>query len=121
MREHMNRLCALEHSVPLRLVPLPLKDVILIAANRLTARGVTASFSNIGKVSMPREMEDLIHFFGAYTSAGKTQACACSFGGQSVVSFAGHETERVFFKKLVQMGIDVVLTTNLPPESERGS
>ncbi len=99
--------------------------MILIAANRLTARGVTASFSNIGKVSMPREMEDLIHFFGAYTSAGKTQACACSFGGQYVVSFAGpfrsHETERVFFKKLVQMGIDVVLTTNLPPESERGS
>ena len=125
MREHMNRLCALEHSVPLRLVPLPLKDVILLAANRLTARGVTASFSNIGKVSMPREMGNLIHFFGAYTSAGKTQACACSFGGQYVVSFAGpfrsHETERVFFKKLVQMGIDVVLTTNLPPESERGS
>ena len=125
MRDHMNALCSLEHSVPLRLVPLRLKDVILLAANRLTARGVTASFSNIGKVSMPKEMEGLIHFFGAYTSAGKTQACACSFGGQYVVSFAGpfrsHETERVFFKELSQMGIDVVITTNLPPESERGS
>lgn len=121
VRERMNALCALEHNVPLRLVPLAAKDVILRTAGRLAARGVTASFSNIGKVSMPEEMERLIHFFGAYTSAGKTQACACSFGGQYVVSFAGpfrvHETERVFFRELTRLGIEVVLTTNLLPEN----
>ena len=120
MREHMNVLCALEHSIPLRLVPLPVKDVILRGANRLAARGVTASFSNVGKVSMPKEMEPLIHLFSVFTSAGMPQACACSFGGQYVVSFASpfrnYETERVFFRELAQMGLDVVLTTNLPPE-----
>ena len=120
MREHMNVLCALEHSIPLRLVPLPVKDVILRGANRLAAGGVTASFSNVGKVSMPKEMEPLIHLFSVFTSAGMPQACACSFGGQYVVSFASpfrnYETERVFFRELAQMGLDVVLTTNLPPE-----
>lgn len=122
VRERMNALCALEHNVPLRLVPLVAKDVILRTASRLAARGVTASFSNVGKVSMPEEMEALIHSFSAFTSAGKTQACACSFGGQYVVSFAGpfrtHETERVFFRELARLGIEVVLTTNLPPENE---
>lgn len=122
LREQMNVLCALEHSVPLRLVPLPLKDVILRTANWLAAQGATASFSNVGKVSMPGEMEKMIHLFGAFTSAGKPQACACSFGGQYVVSFASSlrscEVERIFFRELAQMGIEIVLTTNLPPEGE---
>ena len=122
IRERMNALCALEHSVPLRLVPLPLKDVILRIANMIAAQGVTASFSNIGKVSMPKEMEKLIHLFSVFASAGMLQACACSFGGVYAVSFASPyrvcETERVFFRELTQLGIKVVLTTNLPPEME---
>ena len=122
MRERMNVLCSLEHSVPLRLVPLPLKDVILRIANGIAARGVTASFSNIGKVSMPKEMEKLIRLFSVFASAGMLQACACSFGGEYVVSFASPyrtcETERIFFRELTQLGIKVTLTTNLPPERE---
>ncbi|MCX4315400.1 MAG: hypothetical protein OSJ52_01990 [Lachnospiraceae bacterium] len=122
MREHMNTLCALEHSIPLRLVPLPIKDIVLRIANRLTSRGITASFSNVGKVSMPKEMQRLIRLFSVFTSAGMLQACACSFGGQYVISFASpfcsYETERVFFRELAQMGIEVVLTTNLSLESE---
>ncbi len=122
LREHMNTLCALEHSVPLRLVPLPIKDVVLRIANRLAARGVTASFSNVGKVSMPKEMEKMIGLFSVFASAGMLQACACSFGGQYTVSFASPyricETERVFFRELARMGLEVVLTTNLPPENE---
>lgn len=118
----MNALCALEHSVPLRLVPLPLKDVILRIANKIAAQGVTASFSNVGKVSMPREMEKLIHLFSVFACAGMLQACACSFGGVYVVSFASPyracETERVFFRELARLGIEVVLTTNLQPETE---
>lgn len=122
MREQMNTLCALEHSIPLRLVPLPIKDIVLRIANWLTSRGITASFSNIGRVSMPEEMNRHIHLFNVFTSAGMLQACACSFHGQYIVSFASPfrscETERIFFRKLSQMGIDVILTTNLPSESE---
>lgn len=122
MRAQMNGLCALEHSLPLRLVPLPLKDVILRMANWLAARSVTASFSNVGKVSMPRETEKLIRLFSVFTSAGMLQACACSFGEEYVISFAtpfrNFEMERIFFRELAQMGIKIVLTTNLPSEQE---
>lgn len=123
MRARMNGLCALEHNTLLRLVPLPVKDVILRVANQLAARGVTASFSNVGQVPMPGELAKLIRLFSVFTSAGKPQACACSFGGEYVVSFASpfrdFEVERVFFRELAQMGIEIVLTTNLP--SEKGN
>lgn len=122
MHEHMNILCALEHSVPLRLVPLPVKDVILRVANAVASRNATASLSNVGKVSMPEQMSSFIHRFGVFTCAGVLQACACSFNSHYVVTFASpfrtHEVERVFFRELVQLGVEVVLTTNFPPDGE---
>lgn len=120
LRAHMNMLCALEHSIPLRLVPLPIKDVVLRIANRLAARAATASFSNVGKISMPAEMGRFLRLFSVFTSAGCLQACACSFGAHYMVSFASpfrsHEVERVFFRELTRMGLEVVLTTNLPAD-----
>jgi len=118
LREHVNALCFLEHNIPLRLVPLLLKDRILRAAARLADRQATASFSNVGKVDMPAEMERYIHLFGAFTSPGKLQASVCSFRDRYVICFAGpfrgHDVERAFFRSLVQMGIDVEITASLP-------
>ncbi len=118
LHEHLNALCFLEHNFPLRLVPLLLKDRILHTANRLVNRQATASFSNIGKVTMPAEMERYIRLFGAFASPGKLQASVCSFQNRYVISFAGpfrgHEVERAFFRSLVQMGIDVEIAANLP-------
>ena len=122
LRERMNRLCALEHSIPLRVVPLPAKDVVLRTANIVAARGTTSSFANVGKITMPEEMEPFISQFGVLTCAGVLQACACSFGPWYVVSFAGpfweHEVERAFFRELSQLGLEVVLTANFHPDGE---
>ncbi len=122
LRDRMNRLCALEHSIPLRIVPLPVKDIVLRTANILAMRGTTSSFSNVGKITMPEGMEQLIHQFGVLTCAGVLQACACSFGPWYVVSFAGpfreHEVERAFFRELSQLGLEVVLTANFHPDGE---
>jgi len=116
LHERLNALCSLEHSIPLRLVPLLLKDRILRAAVRLADRQATASFSNVGKVTMPAEMEGYIRLFGAFTSPGKLQATACSFQDRYVISFAGpfrgRDVERAFFRSLVQMGIDVEIAAD---------
>ena len=73
---------------------------------------------------MPTGLEALIRRFSVFPCAGMLQACACSFGGEYTVSFASpfrdFEVERVFFRELAQMGIDIVLTTNLPSEKEEG-
>ena len=122
MRDHMNALCALEHNIPLRLVPLPIKDVVLRIANIVVSRKATASFSNVGRTAMPTGMEKFIRQFSVYICAGVLQACSCSFNGHYVVSFASpfrtHEVERIFFRELTQLGLDVVLTTNFSADGE---
>lgn len=117
LREQMNMLCAMEHSIPMRIVPLAVKNPVLRAANMLADRKTTASFSNVGKVTVPPEMEQYINLFSAFASPNMLQATACSFQDNYVISFAGpfccHDIERSFFQKLVQLGLNVVITTNL--------
>ncbi len=117
LHERLNLLCSLEHSVPLRLVPLLLKNPILRTAGGLARRKTTASFSNVGKAVMPEELGRYIHLFGAFTSPNQLQASSCSFLDSYVVTFAGHlrnhDTECAFFRSLVQMGIDVTVASNL--------
>ena len=117
MRERMNQMCALEHNLLMRIVPLFLKDPVLRAANILAARKVTASFSNVGRVTLPEGMERYVRLFSVFAAPNMVQASACSFQERYVVSFAGpfcrHDVERAFFRRLVSMGIDVTITTNL--------
>lgn len=116
LRARMNELCSLEHSLPLRLVPLPVKDLILRGAGCLESRRSTASFSNVGRVSMPEAMERYIRLFSVFTSPNVLQACACSFGDHYVVSFSGvlvnRDVERAFFSTLAGLGLDVTVVTN---------
>lgn len=117
MRERMNQMCALEHSLPMRMVPLFLKDPALRAANILAERKSTASFSNVGRVTLPKGMERYVRLFSVFAAPNMLQASACSFQERYVVSFAGpfcrHDVEHAFFRRLVGMGIDVTITTNL--------
>lgn len=118
MRKQMNRMCALEHSLPMRMVPLFLKDPVLWAANFVAERKATASFSNVGRVTLPKGMERYVRLFSVFAAPNMVQASACSFQEWYVVSFAGpfcnHEVERAFFGSLTSMGIAVTITTNLP-------
>ncbi len=117
LREQMNTLCAMEHSIPMRIVPLAIKNPVLRVANMLAEKKTTASFSNVGKVTVPPGMEQYIHLFDAFASPNMLQASACSFQDNYVISFAGpfccHDVERSFFQKLIQFGLDVVITTNI--------
>jgi len=117
LHERLNLLCSLEHSIPLRLLPLMLKDPVLRAAGGMARRKVSASFSNVGKVVMPEGLREYIRLFGAFTSPNQLQATSCSFLDTYVITFAGHlrshDTECAFFRALVRMGIDVTVASNL--------
>lgn len=116
LREHMNTLCAMEHSLIMRMVPLIIKNPILRVANILAEQKTTASFSNVGKVTLPKEMEPYVRLFSVIASPNMLQASACSFRDTYVVSFAGpfcrHDVERTFFRSLAGLGIKVTVTTN---------
>lgn len=116
LKEQMNVWSALEHNILIRLLPLFVKDAILRTAAFIMRRKTTASFSNVGRVSMPKEMEKYINLFTAYTSPDILQACSCSFGDNYVISFASpfysRDVERTFFRFLTQMGIEVEIAAN---------
>ncbi len=116
LREQMNVWCNLEHNIFIRLLPLTIKDIILRAASFIVRKNSTASFSNVGKVSMPSCMEKYINLFTAFTSPNILQVCACSFNDNYIVSFAGpfrnHDIERAFFCTLTDAGIDVEIAAN---------
>ncbi len=117
LREHMNRLTALEHNAFMRVVPLGLKDVILKFANYLSDRGITASLSNVGKVNMPEELAPYIHMFNCFTSVKRPQIAICSFQDKLMVSFAspftGTDIQKEFFRTLAQEGIQITVTSNV--------
>ena len=75
----MNELIAFEKHKILRWAPLDLKNVCLRASSKMAEREVTAVFSNMGMVKLPKEYEDLIERFGVYTSTPRTEVGVCSF------------------------------------------
>lgn len=117
LRNHMERLAALEHNFFARAVPLSIKDITLQMANYINERGITAAISNVGKITMPSEFTPYIRQFDVFTSARRPQICMCSYGDNLVVSFTSPFTDtdiqKTFFHTLSKKGIDVKIASNL--------
>lgn len=117
LKNHMEKLAALEHNVFTRIVPLSIKDVTLRIANYINERGITAALSNVGKITMPAEFTPYIKDFDFFTSVRRPQVCICSYGDNLVVSFTSPYTEtdiqKIFFQTLTKKGIDVKIASNL--------
>ena len=113
----MNHLVALERNYVTRAIPLILKKPTLQLAHYLTSKEVTTSFSNIGKVSMPKELEPYIDGFDVCVSTRKIQVCLCSYGDQLSISFTSPfvstEVQKHFFRVLTSKGIRVTINTNV--------
>lgn len=117
LKDHLNRLTALEYNVLTRVVPLIIKDVTLRIADKVNERGITAALSNIGRITMPSEFTPYIRQFAVYTSARRPQICICSFGDNLVISFTSPFTDtdiqKTFFQTLTQKGLHIEIATNL--------
>lgn len=113
----MDRMVALEKNYVTRAVPLVLKKPTLKLAHYFNSEEVTTSFSNIGKVTMPKELESYIDGFDVYVSTKKIQICMCSYGDQLSISFTSPfvttEVQKNFFRELTSKGIKVRISTNL--------
>lgn len=116
-RNRLNKLVALEHNYVTRVLPLVFKKPTLKFAHYLTNREITTSLSNIGIVTMPKEVEDYIDVFDIYVSTAKTQVCLCSFKDKLSISFTSPfintEIQKNFFRELSSRGIPVSITTNI--------
>lgn len=125
MAEHMNEWIALEKNPFLRVTPLELKNVCMQAGAKLAEKELTAVFSNMSIVSMPKEYEKYIYRFGVYTSTGKLELCACSFGDKLSLGFTARSDAdnviRNFFDILSKMGIHIKIENPAYPDKQEQS
>ena len=117
LRTHMNRLSALEHNVFMRVIPLVLKDYVLRLASRLADKGVTATLSNVGKITITKELAPYIDMFDCFTSVRRPQIGMCSFEDRLVVSiaspFIGTDIQKSFFRMLSNEGVKIQIASNI--------
>ena len=109
MSAHISELLALELHPILRLAPLELKNLCIQAGAKFSEKNVTAIFSNMSAVKMPKSYVPYIERFGVYTNTPKMELCLCSF--QDKLSFAftsRYDTENIernFYRLLQEQGI----------------
>ena len=103
-----------------RLIPMFIKKYILSMSERLLGdRFNSTTLSNLGIIDIPGEMSNYVKELGFMIgrARGKPGSCGCvSYKNNLYISFSRKikesEFERLFFTKLVEMGIPVTIESN---------
>ena len=118
LQERINLFASIENKMIAKLVPLFFKIPILNAANKISDRGVTAAFSNVGQIQLPPGSEKYVRRFSVFTSTEKLQVTMCSFGDDLTISFTSPfnstEVHCSFLDRLNEIhDLDIEINTNL--------
>lgn len=112
----MNGYTQLERNLLLKAIPLFIKEVFISIAAHKAKQGVTATLSNLGKVTMPEPLCHYIDSFSAYMSTPDLQICVSTFGNKmvfgTVSAYEEHSVLVHFFRKLSGYGLEVTIGTN---------
>ena len=104
-----------------RITPLFIKNIVMRAAFNMYGENlVSSTFSNLGMVKVPAEMEryiDRFDFVFGRFKRGMPSVAAASFGDKLCISWSSgiveKDVERKFFTSLVKTGIHVKIESNL--------
>lgn len=122
LERKVRRLIRFERMPLLRIVPRPLKDVILRIINWGNNRGLSLAISNMGRVTLPEFVEPHVARLFLGVSAIRPQFCALSHGGSLTITFTSPfvETDHVreFARMLTSSGVDVTVSANRTTEDE---
>jgi len=103
-----------------RVVPLFIKDIVLREFyKRVQDKQSSAGLTNVGVIDTPPEMKDLVERFDPIMGqpfSARTNCAIGSFKDHTIINFANSiietEVEKLFFRKLVQDGIHVMIQSN---------
>ncbi len=122
LEKKVRRFARFERSPMLRIVPRPIKDVVLRVINWVNNRGLSVSVSNLGRVTLPEPVESHVGRMGFHVSAVRPQMCAMSHAGLLTVSFTSPFVEtdhiREFTRMLTSQGVDVMVAAARVTEAE---
>lgn len=112
----MNSYAALEHNPLVKIAPLTIKNEVLRQARHISLKGETSVITNVGRITMPKEFDDLITRFSVLVSTQSVQLNICSFRDclqMGITSaFADSDIQRNFFRLLTELGIAVTVRSN---------
>ena len=112
----MSSYSALEHNVPIKVVPLIVKDLVVQGFATASQMGVTCSVSNLGRIAMPDVLAPYINYFSAFTTAPTAQITIATYRDKMTFGWASaittHQVMRAFYRKLAERGIEAVVSTN---------
>lgn len=108
----LRRFIRFERMPVLRVVPRPLKDLILSLVNRANNRGLSVAVSNLGRVVLPEPVEPHVGRILFHVSAARPQFCAVSHAGQLTVSFSSPFTQTAHIREFARMLTDHGITVS---------
>lgn len=124
LEQRLRRLIRLERLPVARIVPRPLKDVLLGVINRANNRGLTVAVSNLGRVTLPEPAQSHVGRMLFHVTAVRPQFCAISHAGLLTLSFTSPfvETDHVreYARLLTEAGIEVSVAAARVTEEELG-
>jgi NRPS condensation-like uncharacterized protein len=105
-----------DHTAYIKIVPLVLKSLVLKNVALNEENKASATFSNIGIISMPPELAPYIRLFSLFCSVNRLYAGVCSFSDITTISFTSPfintSIQRSFFRALSGFGITVEIVAN---------
>lgn len=93
LAEKLQKLLRFERMPLLRVLPRPVKDVILRVVNWGSNRGLSVAVSNLGRVTLPEPAEHAVRGLQFHVSAVRPQLCAISHAGLLTLTFTSPFTE----------------------------
>ncbi|WP_344801999.1 alcohol acetyltransferase [Microlunatus ginsengisoli] len=122
LEKKLRRFIRFERMPALRIVPRPLKDVILKLVNWRSNRGLSVAVSNLGLARLPEPAESRVARMLFQVSAVRPQLCAMSHAGLLTISFTSPFIEtghiREFARLLTGSGVAVTLAAARVTETE---
>ncbi|MCR5453086.1 MAG: hypothetical protein K6F00_10695, partial [Lachnospiraceae bacterium] len=116
LRDTMNGYSGFSQNLAIKVIPLFVKDPVINIISRFAQKGTTATMSNLGRIVMPKELEQYILQFSAFMATPNMQICVSTFGDRmvfgAVSAYQEHFVLVNFFRGLTKRGIDVEIATN---------
>lgn len=120
LKSRMNRMIALEKNPLLRLAPLFVKDFLLELADRLAARDVTTTVSNLGNIRIDERLAPYIRDINIMTSTTGINFMVCSFGNDLSISistvYSNPNVIKNFVRFFSSLGIEGCININKTSE-----
>lgn len=120
LMKNINANVLAQKNIFVRLMPLYIKDLALkYSFNTYGERLFSTAFSNLGVLKVPEGMQDFVTGFEVMIGRAKLNSlnvATCSYNGCAVVTFTRKiqqsNVEKVFFRKLAELGVEVELYSN---------